>query len=47
MSKINISSEEKIAAVKSFLNGEGSHEPIIDNETWDIVQDKARRKVNF
>jgi len=25
----------------------GSHEPIVDKETWDVVQDKARRRVNL
>ena len=33
--------------MKSFLNGEGSHEPIIDKETCDIVQYKVGRRVNF
>lgn len=30
-----------------WVTVEGSHEPLIDKETWDIVQDKAGRRVNF
>ena len=32
---------------EKWVTVEGSHEPLIDKETWDIVQDKAGRRVNF
>jgi site-specific DNA recombinase len=48
--EISVSFKSKIRQPQSkdkWVTIEGGHEPLIDKETWGIVQDKAGRRVNF